>query len=222
MDLKYWRSVGANEAILQDGYTIPFYTNPKSAILKNNTSALNNKKFVEGEIGQLLRSGRIVETARIPYVVNPLSVSVKDKKRRLILDCRHINPHVFKDNIKFEDCKLMLDFVEEGGYMFKFDIRQGYHHIEINRTQTKFLGFSWVDKKGQVRYYVFLVLGFGITSGPFLFTKIMRVLIKHWRRHSIKIACFIDDGAGFENNFGEKESRLRRNIFKIFRFCDKL
>ena len=44
-------------------------------------------------------------------------------------------------------------------------------------------------------------LFFGLSLAPFLFTKVMRVLIKYWREHSVAIACFIDDGLGVSKSF---------------------
>lgn len=61
--------------------------------------------------------------------MNPLSVSVEENKKRL-LDLRHVNLHIRKEKIKFDDWKVMEDFIEQGGFMFKFDIKQGYHHID--------------------------------------------------------------------------------------------
>jgi len=57
------------------------------------------------------------------------------------------------------------------------------------------LGFSWIVDK-ETKYFVFTVLPFGLTSAPFIFTKVVRPLVKHWRSNSVKIACFLDDGLG--------------------------
>ncbi|MCP3663270.1 MAG: hypothetical protein GY696_12380, partial [Gammaproteobacteria bacterium] len=51
------------------------------------------------------------------------------------------------------------------------------------------LGFEW-----QGKYYVFCVLPFGLTSAPYVFTKLMRLLIRAWRERGIPAAIFIDDG----------------------------
>ena len=40
------------------------------------------------------------------------------------------------------------------------------------------------------------MLLFGLTSAPFLFTKVMRCLVTFWRAQGIKISVFIDDGLG--------------------------
>ena len=157
-----------------------------------------------------LQRGRVVETTNIPHVGNPLSVSVQQNgKKRLILDLRHVNKHVYKDKIKFEDWKTMEDFVVKQGFMFKFDIKQGYHHIEIDKIHQKVLGFSW-EQNGSVNYFVFTVLPFGLTSAPFIFTKTMRVLVKYWREQAIKISCFIDDGAGVAK---DRETTIKQASF---------
>ena len=40
------------------------------------------------------------------------SVSENSDKLRVILDLRHVNMHVYKDKIKFEDWEVILNYVE--------------------------------------------------------------------------------------------------------------
>ena len=110
----------------------------------NNQSALKNKDFVEESISELLKCGSIIEAEKPPEVINPLSVSINSSgKKRLILDLRYVNGHVYKDKIKFEDWKCFENYLEgKKGYLFKFDLKNGYHHIDIFEPHQKFLGFS--------------------------------------------------------------------------------
>ena len=64
-----------------------------------------------------------------------------------------------------------------------------------------------------MRYFIFTVLPFGLTSAPFIFTKIMRVLVKYWRGIGIKIACFLDDGLGVSRNLtiSQEEAKIVRS-----------
>ena len=70
-----------------------------------------------------------------PVVVNPLSVSIQPNgKKRLILDLRHVNFFfVKKPKIKFEDAKSFLGclIARPCAWTCSFDIKSGYHHIEI-------------------------------------------------------------------------------------------
>ena len=89
----------------------------------------------------------------------------------------------------------MQDFVDNKDFLYKFDISQDYRRIDIDKNHQKCLGFSWkID--GKIRYVIFTVLPFGLCSAPFFFTKLMRSLVKFWRREGIKICVCIDDGLG--------------------------
>ena len=83
--------------IIDNGYKIPFFKTPKRASFRNNQSALKNKDFVEESISELLKCGSIIEAEKPPEVINPLSVSINSSgKKRLILDLRYVNGHVYK------------------------------------------------------------------------------------------------------------------------------
>ena len=150
----------------------------------------------------MLDAGCIVEQSSRPFCVNPLSVSVnKNGKERLILDLRHFNQYLDKQKIKFEGPKEALNYVKKGNYMIKFDLKSGYHHLEINITCQKYLGFAWrVD--AIEKYFVFTVLPFGLSSVPYLFMKLMRKIVRYWRSLAYPIINYLDDGwccLDFEN-----------------------
>ena len=130
-----------------------------------------------------------------PRIVNPLSVSENGDKKRLILDLRYVNQHLWKQRVKFEDFKVFRNFLNKGSFMFHFDFRSGYHHIDIFKEHWGYLGFSWTRNR-VTSYYCFVVLPFGLSTAPYIFTKVCRVLVKYWRSNGIKIVIFIDDGIG--------------------------
>ena len=114
---------------------------------------------MEQAISDLLIAGSVVECGCAPTVVNPLSVSIQaNGKKRLILDLRYPNQFVKKSKIKFEDAKTMLySFIDcSQNWLFSFDIKSGYHHIDIFPPDQEFLGFSW-SKDGVIRFYKFTV-----------------------------------------------------------------
>ena len=79
-----------------------------------------------------------------PYVVSPLSVATqKSGKKRLILDLSVLNTFVRKDKFKYEDWKVPMQLFGQNCYMYKFDLRSGYHHFDICTKQQTYLGFSW-------------------------------------------------------------------------------
>ena len=52
----------------------------------------------------------------------------------------------------------------------------------IANEDIEYLGFQWKDK-----YYVFNVLPFGISTAGYIFTKVLRDVVKFWRSKGYKI-----------------------------------
>ena len=165
-NISFWEYIGASWFIRQtilEGYKIPFYFTPAPATFGNNKSSLQHADFVHKAITDLLAVGSVVECSSPPSVINPLSVSIQSNgKKRLILDLRYPNSFVKKFTIKFEDAKTMLNsFIDHSqNWFYSFDIKSGYHHIDIFPPDQDFLGFSW-SFSGVTRYFKFTVLPFG-------------------------------------------------------------
>ncbi|XP_021380210.1 uncharacterized protein LOC110467397 isoform X2 [Mizuhopecten yessoensis] len=206
----FWREKGTCDAVLSivsDGYKIPFRVIPTGVYLHNNKSARNDPVFVGSEIGKLLGLGLVSEVVTQPCIVNPLTVAYnRAGKPRLVLDCRHINPHLHKFKFKYEDARTARDLFTEGEFLFTFDLKSAYHHVEIFPSHRTFLGFSWEDQ-GITRYYIFNVLPFGIATAGYVFTKVLREVVKHVRSEGHKLIMYLDDGiGGHENQGGANEA----------------
>ena len=122
-----------------------------------------------------------------------ISVSIQASgKKRLIIDLRYTNQFPIKSKIKFEDAKTMLySFINcSQNWLFSFDIKSGYHHIDIFSPDQELLGFSW-SKDGVIRFYKFIVLPFSISTRPYIFTKGLRPLIRYWRLQAIRIVVYL-------------------------------
>lgn len=205
-NIEFWKCIDACHYIIdtiQDGYKIPFYSLPQQSFSHNNKSALQEDVFVQGAIMELLENGLISEQNTEFLVTNPLSVSVNSSgKRRLILDLREVNKHVWKQSVKYDDIRTALMYTNKNSWCFKFDITSAYHHVDIFPDHRKYLGFSW--KFGvQDRYFCFNVLPFGLTSAPYIFTKLTRPLVKKWRREGKTVLMYLDDGFGCHSKYDE-------------------
>ena len=78
-------------------------------------------------------------------------------------------------------------------YLCKFDLKSGYHHVEITDLHWKYLGFQWGTNDEQ-QYYVFTVLPFGLATACYIFTKLIRPLVKCWRGDGLRAVVYLDDG----------------------------
>ena len=111
------------------------------------------------------------------------------------MDPRYINKHLRVQKFKYEDLRTFQSLFSKGDFLFKTDLKSGYHHLDILEGHQKYLEFSWCIN-GMQRYFVFAVFVFGLATTPFLITKVVKVLYKHWRSMAIRIFAFVDDILG--------------------------
>ncbi|KHJ79810.1 ribonuclease HI [Oesophagostomum dentatum] len=164
----------------------------------NRKSATENELFVAEQISELLQSGAIAEGEKSETIrINPLSVA-KGKKLRLILDLSDLNKNLEKHHVKFEDIAKIKNILPRHGFMTCFDLKSGYHHLLIHQAFRNYLGFKW---RGKI--YVFNVLPFGLSSAPFIFTKLFRPLLARWRGRGLGVAIYLDDGLIWGKNIEE-------------------
>ena len=119
--------------------------------------------------------------------------------------CRHINPHLFQFKFKYEDGSTARKIFKKGDDIFSFDLKSAYHHISIYKSHRTYFGFHWGSK-----YYVFNVLAFGLSTAGFIFSILVREIIKFWRSKHLRVVAYLNDGIGgaetFENAFKDSKS----------------
>jgi hypothetical protein len=188
--------------IIDYGYELPFLQIPSPDIVKNNKSARENIDFVSAEICKLVDTGILLEVATVPTIVNPLTVAENASgKKRLVLDLRVVNPVIHVPKFTFEDVKVASNYFTKGCYMCSFDLKAGYHHIDISPSYQQYLGLKWYDQ-----CYVFSSLPFGLSSAGLVFTKVLKELVKIWRAQAIQIVLYLDDGIIIADTFQEAET----------------
>ena len=196
--IDFWKStLCAPEFVLDTvrrGYRLPFAEYSPSCFLANNRSAFQNPDFVTQAISELLANGCIIEHSVPPFCVNPLSVA-KGKKLRLVIDLRHVNSFLVRFKFKYEDLRSLSQVLEEEHWFFTWDLKSGYHHVDICLEHQMYLGFSW-QFNGMLIYFTFRVLPFGLSTACFCVTKLLRPLVSRWRSMGHNSFTYLDDRLG--------------------------
>ena len=81
-------------------------------------------------------------------------------------------------------------------FLFKFDLKSGYHHLDIFEPHQKYLHFAW-KTDNNIRYFMFTVMPFrpfGLSTACFVFTKFMWPLVKYWRSKGLRTVLYLDEG----------------------------
>ena len=180
---------------IREGYKLPLLSLPEPFTRSNHKSALQNKEFVNQAISDLINNRCVVRIENTPPpICSPLSVVVNNSgKKRLVIDLRHLNQYLLKDSFKYEDLRTTMLLFQKEDYLFSFDLKSGYHHVDIHRQHQKYLGFAW-DMGNGPQHYVFKVLPFGLAIACYIFSKLLRPLVRYWRSQGLRAIVYLDDG----------------------------
>ena len=185
--------------IIRQGYSLLFSEFPPRCFLSSNRFALRNPQFFESAILELLEKQLINEHSFPSHCVNPLTV-VEGKKLRLVLDLREVSKYLVKPKFRYEHLRSLSEVFEQGFWFFTWDLKLGYHHVDIFHTHQQFLGFAW-DFEGVTRYFTFAVLPFGLSNACFCFTELLRPLVRRWRLLSYDCFVYLDDGISGQRGY---------------------
>ena len=80
------------------------------------------------------------------------------------------------------------DAIQLNDWAFSLDLKDTYLHVPIHRRSRKYLRFTL---RGRV--YQFKALPFGLSTSPYLFTRLMTVIATFLRRRAITLHPYLDD-----------------------------
>ena len=193
---EFWRSFVRSSTVMDwidNGYRLQWDSNPpEPREMPNSVSATEYEEFVDNALSEMVASGaatRLPQGQR-PAVVSPIGVVPKPRseKMRLIINMRYVNRHLIKKVFKFEGLRDLADIIEKDDYMVSFDLASGYYHVGLHPESSPYVAFFW---KGS--YYQYNCLSFGLSTAPWVFSKVMRELVMYWRRSGIKVLPYLDD-----------------------------
>jgi hypothetical protein len=101
---------------------------------------------------------------------------------------RYVNNHLVEKKFKFEGLKDIADMAEKGDHAVSYDLTSGYYHVSLHPSSRPYVGFKWDGK-----YYMYNCLPFGLSTAPWVFSKVMRELVMFWRAKGVNILPYLDD-----------------------------
>ena len=197
---------------IENGYRLPLKFVPPPYFQQNHKSVELYSEFVNDAVLKLIANRCVMKVEEKPEVCSPLSVVGNPQgKLCLVLNLRYLNQFLHVLSFKYEDLRIAALIFEQGECLFKFDLKSGYHHVDVCPGHYQFLGFHW-DMNGIGNYYVFKVLPFGLPTACYLFTKLMRPLVKYWRGRGSKAIVYLEDGIIAVK--GEVQAKIESNKVK--------
>ena len=95
-------------------------------------------------IKELVALSCVAQCSQCSVVCSPLSVVVNGRgKKRLVLDLRYVNQFTLLTKFKYECLNIIPQLFSKGDYFFTFDLKSGYHHVDVHEDCWPYLGISW-------------------------------------------------------------------------------
>ena len=197
MYIDIWKEkLSATNFVLEtiSGYQIPF-TSPPPILLPSESSftVLTNNaeaELVNEEVSSMLAKGAIEEIPPSPGCYSRLFVvPKKDGGFRPVINLKRINKNFLDPpHFRMDGLKEVAILLRPGDWAASVDLKDAYFHIPLNRRSRRFLRFGWKKK-----LYQFLVLPFGLSTAPFIFTMVTRPIIAFLRSRGIRVLFYLND-----------------------------
>jgi hypothetical protein len=127
---------------------------------------------------------------------------------RDIHDLRELNEGLAPPHFRLDSLDDVAMLLGRGWLMATLDLESAYHHVELSPAFRRFVAFDWrrghwpaaaaaeaaVDRTGGTPLAaVCTVLPFGMSTSPWVYTRVVKPLLEHWRRKGIMCVLFYDD-----------------------------
>ena len=87
-----------------------------------------------------------------------------------------------------EDIQTLKDIIHPRDYMVKLDLKDAYFSVPVADNDRKYLRFKWAGEC--MRTHAF---PFGLTSAPWIFTKLFRPVLVYLRQWAVRCLMYLDD-----------------------------
>jgi Reverse transcriptase (RNA-dependent DNA polymerase) len=109
-----------------------------------------------------------------------------------------VNEGVKTTPFKMESLRAVARIMQQGDWMFSFDLKKGYFQIPLKEQFREFTYMRIGD-----RYFRWNVLMFGLSTAPRDFSLIIKKVLKLLRKQGIRCCFFIDDIIFFAQSYQE-------------------
>ncbi|KAL7299668.1 hypothetical protein TKK_0007426 [Trichogramma kaykai] len=106
-----------------------------------------------------------------------------------------------------EDLRTAIQLIFPNYYLASIDLKDAFHSIPLHNESRKYVRFCYLGK-----LYQFVALPFGITSAPYIFTKIMKCVIRTLRGKGFTSVIYLDDYLAIEESFEKCQENINETI----------
>ena len=182
--MESWKAIGAGSVVqawLNPGVRVSEYLTriPEPFHLTPIPVRESDKPWLGKELDRCVVTGAIEPAKCTDFVSNAFVHTQPNGKKRLVINFKFLNTFCKKVAQKYETLKVLRNLAQQGDFAISFDLQDGFHAIPIAEEDRKYLTFELDGKIWQCA-----ALPFGWTLSPWIFNKVMRVVVRFFRSHA--------------------------------------
>jgi hypothetical protein len=191
---KTWEQKGASEwvsEVLRWGYKLEFWERPPLTRTPVSFPDPHRHQILTTEIAAMVAKGalEVVHDQESPGFYSRLFVVPKpDNRWRPVIDLKVLNWYLKIPKFKMESLQSIWGALLPGNYTISIDLQDAYFHVPIHKEHRKYLR---IYHNGVV--YQFRALPFGLSTAPWLFTRIMVTVKEFVHLQAIQLYLYLDD-----------------------------
>ena len=190
---KNWEEISNDPWILETirGYQVEFHTIPQQVGYPNEIQLdATQSQALTKEVEELVRKEAIVSPPYndVGFMSQMFLAPKSDGSWCPVINLKSLNKYVIARHFKMESIRTAKGLMQTGDWLVKLDLKDAYFSVPIHPSSQKFLKFKW---RGQT--WQFKALPFGLSSAPYVFTKLMKPVVSILRRLGIRSILYLDD-----------------------------
>ena len=206
-------------SVIKDGYFLVFHTEPpvsRVPLVRSGSTNPQRNSILSQQFQILLDKGAIevVEDPATPGFFSRLFVVPKPNGEwRPVIDLSSLNDFLLIPKFKMDTPREIWKSLSQGSWVFSLDLKDAYFQIPIHRASRRFLRMEF-----QGTVFQFRALPFGISTAPWVFTKVVSVVKTLFHLDRMSLFQYLDDWLG---DAPDRESASRRSQLLV-QLCSKL
>ena len=130
----------------------------------------------------------------------------KDKAYRFLANGRPLKQFMEVPHFRLEDLASLINQLKPGVtyHCIKVDFKDAYFCCPIPEKDQTHFGFCLLDPDNVKHYFVFRAICQGTSQSSYVFDRLLKPVLRHWRRNSTGgSVIYVDDGLGASPSFGQ-------------------